>query len=135
MKPFVARHGVVFTVWESYASSVDDGLRELVVVALEGLRGSLQRVPDLFAALEGWRRVPELIALAPQLAVRHRVVALPFGLLSLQGLVPPQRHYDKGQEGLREKISGVSQRNQSGAAKLILRYGGLKTRGCRIASR
>lgn len=83
-------------MWKRYASSVDDGLSELVVVALEGLCGGLERVPDLFAALEGGRRVPEFIALAPQLAVRHRVIALPFGLLSLQGLVAPQRHYAKG---------------------------------------
>lgn len=99
--------GEAFTVWKSYASSVDDGLSELVVVALEGLCGSLERVPDLFAALEGRCRVPEFITLAPQLAVRHRVIALPFGLLSLQGLVPPQCHYTKRQECLRDKVRGV----------------------------
>lgn len=110
-----------FTVWKSYASSVDDGLGELVVVALEGLCGGLERVPDLFAALEGRRRVPEFIALAPQLPVRHRVIALPFGLLPLQGLVAPQCHYTKGQEGSCEKMRdrwGASPPNDSSVRRL-----------------
>ena len=80
------------TVWESDAGPINDGLRQLMVVTLEGLGSGLECVPDLLAALEGRCRVPELITLTAQLPVRHRIVTLPFGLLSLQGLVTPQSH-------------------------------------------
>ena len=84
--------GVCRTVWQCYAGPVDDGLGQFMVVALKGLGGGLERVPDLLASLEGGRRVPELIPLTAQLAVRHGIVTLPFGLLSLQGLVTPKSH-------------------------------------------
>lgn len=80
-------------MWKSNAGPVDDGLSKLVIVALEGLGSSFERIPDFLAALKGRRRIPEFIALAPQLAVCHWVVTLPFGLLSLQGLITPQCHY------------------------------------------
>lgn len=69
------------------AGSVQDGLSQLVVVGLGRVGGSLEGIPDLLAALEGGRRVPELIPLAPQLPVGHRIVALPLQPLLLQGLV------------------------------------------------
>lgn len=69
------------------AGSIQDGLSQLVVVGLGRIGSSLEGIPDLLAALEGGRRVPELIPLAPQLAISHRVVALPLQPLLLEGLV------------------------------------------------
>lgn len=79
----------VFTVRQCDAGPVEDGLSEQVVVAFKSAGGGSQRVPDLLPALECWRRIPELISLAAQLAFSHRVVAFPFRPLSLQGLVTP----------------------------------------------
>lgn len=69
------------------AGSIQDGLSQLVVVGLGRIGSSLEGIPDLLAALEGGRRVPELIPLAPQLAISHWVVALPLQPLLLEGLV------------------------------------------------
>ena len=69
------------------AGSIQDGLSQLVVVGLGRVGGSLEGIPDLLAALEGGRRVPELIPLAAQLPISHWVVALPLQPLLLQGLV------------------------------------------------
>lgn len=77
------------TVWQCDAGPVEDGLSQQVVIALKGAGRRPQRIPDLLPALERWRRIPELISLAAQLALRHRVVTFPFRPLSLQGLVTP----------------------------------------------
>lgn len=83
------------TVWECDAGPIQDGLSQQVVVALKGTGRGTQRIPDLLPALERRRRVPELISLAPQLALGHWIVTFPFRPLSLQGLVPPQSHWKK----------------------------------------
>jgi len=75
------------TVRQCDAGPVEDGLSQQVVAALKGAGRGPQRVPDLLPALERWRRIPELISLAAQLALSHRVVTFPFRPLSLQGLV------------------------------------------------
>ena len=80
------------------AGSVQDGLGQHVVAALESAGCGPQCIPDLLPALEGGRRVPELIPLAPQLALSHGVVTLPFRPLSLQGLVSPKSHCNAGGE-------------------------------------
>ena len=85
------------TVGQGDAGSVYDGLGQLVVAALQGHGGGLQRVPDLLAAVEGGRRVPELVPLAAQLALRHGVVALPLGPVLLQGLVAAWKRGMTGQ--------------------------------------
>lgn len=77
----------VLTVWQCNTGSVHYSLGQLMVITLQGHGGCFQGVPDLLAALEGRCRVPELVPLAPQLALRHRVVALPFGTILFQGLV------------------------------------------------
>ena len=77
------------TVRQCDASPIKDGLCQQVVIALKGVGRGPQCIPDLLPALERWRRIPELISLAAQLALSHRVVAFPFRPLSLQGLVPP----------------------------------------------
>lgn len=74
-------------MWQGDAGSVQDGLSQLVVVGLGCIGGSLEGIPDLLAALEGGRCVPEFIPLAPQLPIGHWVVALPLQPLLLQGLV------------------------------------------------
>lgn len=77
------------TVRQCDAGSIEDGLSQQVVITLKGAGRSSQRVPDLLPALECWRRIPELISLAAQLALSHRVVTFPFRPFSLQGLVTP----------------------------------------------
>ena len=86
-------HKTHVTVWQSDAGPIQDGLGQQVIIAFKGTGCSTQRIPDLLPALERWRRVPELISLAPQLAFGHRVVTFPFRPLSLQGLVTPQSHW------------------------------------------
>lgn len=84
------------TVRQSDAGSVHYSLGQLVVVALQGHGGGLQGVPDLLPALERWCRVPELVSLAPQLSLRHWVLALPLGTVFFQRLVPSwEREYNK----------------------------------------
>lgn len=78
---------VVLTVRQCDAGSIHYGLGQLVVVALQGHSGRLQGVPYLLASLEGRRRVPELIPLTAELALRHGVVTLPLGLVLLEGLI------------------------------------------------
>lgn len=77
------------TVRQCDAGPIEDGLSQQVVIALKGAGRSPKRIPDLLPALECWRRIPELISLAAQLAFSHRVVTFPFRPLSLQGLVTP----------------------------------------------
>lgn len=77
------------TVWQCDAGPIKDGLSQQVVIALKGAGCSPQRIPDLLPAFECWRRIPELISLAAQLAFSHWVVTFPFRPLSLQGLVTP----------------------------------------------
>lgn len=75
-----------------------------MVIALQGHSRGFQGVPDLLTALEGRRRVPELIPLAPQLALCHRIVALPLGPIFLQGLITPCDGKEK-----QEKIGACSE--------------------------
>lgn len=77
------------TVRQCDAGPIKDGLSQQVVIALKGAGRSPQCIPDLLPALECWRRIPEFISLAAQLAFSHRVVTFPFRPLSLQGLVTP----------------------------------------------
>lgn len=79
----------VLTMWQCDTSSIHYSLGQLVVIALEGHSGSFQGIPDLFTTLKSWCCVPELIPLAPQLTLCHRVVALPFGTIFLQRFVTP----------------------------------------------
>lgn len=72
--------------------TIDDCLGQLVVVALEGVGSGFEGIPNLLPALKGRGCVPKFIPLTAELPVRHGVIALPFGLLLLQGLVPTQSH-------------------------------------------
>lgn len=55
----------VLTMRQRDTGSIHDGLGQLMIITLERYSRSLQGVPDLLAALEGWRRVPKFIPLAP----------------------------------------------------------------------
>lgn len=102
---FVIYRRSVLTMWQGDTGSIHYSLGQLVVVTLQGHSGSFQGVPDLLAALEGRRRVPELVPLAPQLALCHRIVALPLGTVFLQRLVPSCDGREK-----QGKISRVSEK-------------------------
>ena len=82
-------------MWEGDAGSIHNGLGQSVVPCLQSVGRSLECIPDLLASLEGWRRVPELIALAAQLALRQGVVTLPLGFLRLQGLVSAYGNFEQ----------------------------------------
>lgn len=56
---------------------IENGLRQLEVQRLGGYGGRPQCVPDLFAAVEGGRRVPEFVAFAAQLALGQRHIGFP----------------------------------------------------------
>lgn len=75
------------TVGQCDARSVHYGLGKLVVVALQSHRCSLQCVPDLLPPLEGRSCVPKLVPLGAQLALCHRVVALPLGTVLPQRFI------------------------------------------------
>lgn len=83
-------------------SSVEDGLRQLEVHGLCRHGRRPQRVPDLLAALESGRSVPELITLTAKLTLRQRHVRLPSNRLVAEREVFTKTTY-KG-EGVLEAV-------------------------------
>uniref|UniRef100_A0A1I8HHF9 DNA helicase n=1 Tax=Macrostomum lignano TaxID=282301 RepID=A0A1I8HHF9_9PLAT len=71
--------------------AADDRLSQFVITGLQGGGGRLQRVPDLLAAFECRRGVPEFVSLRAQLTVGERLLRVPANSLTAKGEIVAAR--------------------------------------------